>query len=215
LVFLLHAPAHAQRKHTVQSGQTLGALATRYHVSITNLAAANQLNKTSSLRVGQVLKIPPKGVVYVYPGQTLTGLAQLNKVSAKALAAANGLKPDSILRVGQRLELPGYKDDARANKTRIATLNGLVTLERPATKESLRVRLFDKAGKADPKAQERLARFLRDREHDETIRINTRLMRVLSHPRRMAIRGPADMDPAKPSTSESRAWPTRFCAITA
>ena len=181
LVFLLHAPAHAQRKHTVQQGQTLGVIAKRYRVSVTNLAAANRLKKTSNLRVGQVLRVPPKGVVYVYPGQTLTGIAQLNKVSVKKLAAANRLKPDATLRVGQRLELPGYSASAQASKARNNILNGLVTLERPASKETLRVRLFDKAGKPDPKARTRLARFLRDREKEEVTRPHTRLLRVLSY----------------------------------
>ena len=67
LVFLMHLPAYAQRKHTVRPGQTLGAIAKRYRVSVTNLAAANRLKKTSNLRIGQVLRIPPKGVVFVYP----------------------------------------------------------------------------------------------------------------------------------------------------
>jgi uncharacterized protein YcbK (DUF882 family) len=177
----MHAPAHAQRKHTVQQGQTLGAIAKRYRVSVTNLAAANRLKKTSNLRVGQVLRVPPKGVVYVYPGQTLTGIAQLNKVTVKALASANGLKPGSTLRVGQRLQLPGYSASAKASKARKTILNGLVTLERPASQETLRVRLFDKTGKPDPKSRARLARFLRDREGDEVKRPLTRLLRVLAY----------------------------------
>ena len=181
LVFLLHAPAHAQRRHTVTQGQTLGAIAKRYRVSVSNLAAANSLQKTSNLRVGQVLRIPPRGVIYVYPGQTLSGIAQLNKVSVKALARANDLEPEATLRVGQRLQLPGYSSSAKATKARNAVLNGLITLERPASKESLRVRLFNKAGKPDPKARQRLARFLRDRESDKTTRPHTRLMRVLAY----------------------------------
>lgn len=181
LVLLMHLPAHAQRKHTVQSGQTLGAIAKRYRVSVTNLAAANRLKKTSNLRVGQVLRIPPKGVVYVYPGQTLTGIAQLNKVSVKALAKANRIGPNATLRVGQRLELPGYSATAQATKARNTILNGIVTLERPASQETLRVRLFDKAGKVDPKARARLARFLRDRESDRQKRPHLRLMRVLAY----------------------------------
>ena len=180
LVLFLSASAQAQRKHSVQQGQTLGAIAKRYRVSITNLAAANRLKKTSNLRVGQVLRVPPKGVVFVYPGQTLIGIAKLNKVSVKALARANGLKPDSTLRVGQRLELPGYSVSAKEAKARNAKLSGLVTLERPASKESLRVRLFDKNGKNDPKARSRLARFLRDREKDAVRRPSVRLMRVLA-----------------------------------
>ena len=181
MVFLLHATVHAQRKHTVQQGQTLGAIAKRYRVSVTNLAAANRLKKTSNLRVGQVLRVPPKGVIYVYPGQTLTGIAQLNKVSVKALAAANRLEPGSTLRIGQRLELPGYSATAKANKARNTILNGIVTLERPASQETLRVRLFDKNGKPDPKARQRLARLLRDRDNDEAKRPHTRLMRALSY----------------------------------
>ena len=181
LVLTLHGPAHAQRKHTVQQGQTLGAIAKRYRVSVTNLAAANRLKKTSNLRVGQVLRVPPKGVVYVYPGQTLTGIAQLNKVSVKALAKANRLSPNATLRVGQRLELPGYSSTAKATKARNAVLSGLVTLERPASQETLRVRLFDKNGKVDPKSRARLARFLRDRESDDQKRPHTRLMRALAY----------------------------------
>ena len=180
LVLLLTVSAQAQRKHTVQQGQTLGAIAKRYRVSVTNLAAANRLKKTSNLRVGQVLRIPPKGVIFVYPGQTLSGIAKANKVSIKALAKANRLKPDSTLRVGQRLELPGHSAGAKATKVRNAKLSGLVTLERPASKESLRVRLFGKTGKIDPKARTRLARFLRDRESGDAKRPSVRIMRVLA-----------------------------------
>ena len=181
LVLVMHLPVQAQRRHTVQSGQTLGAIAKRYRVSVTNLAAANGLKKTSSLRVGQVLRVPPKGVIYVYPGQTLSGIAQLNKVSAKALAKANGLNPESTLRVGQRLELPGYSRSAKATRARNAILNGLVTLERPASQETLRVRLFDKNGKPDPKGRGRLADFLRDRESGQRKKPHARLMRVLAY----------------------------------
>ncbi len=181
LVFLLHVPAHAQRKHTVREGETLSLIANRYRVSATNLAAANRLTKTSNLRLGQVLRIPPKGVVYVYPGQTLTGIAQLNKVSVKALANANRLKPESTLRVGQRLELPGYSQSAKESKARKTIMNGLVTLARPASQETLRVRLFDVGGKPDPKARKRLGRFLRDRENDEEKSPDIRLLRVLAY----------------------------------
>ena len=181
LVLFLSAQAHAQRKHTVQTGQTLGAIAQRYRVSVTNLAAANSLKKTSNLRVGQVLRIPPKGVIYVYPGQTLTGIAQLNKVSKEALARANGLKPESTLRVGQRLELPGYSANAKATKAQNTVLHGLVTLERPASNETLRVHLFDERGKLDAKARARLGRFLRDRETDDVKLPNVRLMRALTY----------------------------------
>ncbi|MEM7138922.1 MAG: LysM peptidoglycan-binding domain-containing protein [Myxococcota bacterium] len=181
MALVMGAPAHAQRKHTVKQGQTLGAIAKRYKVSVMNLAAANRLKKTSSLRVGQVLRVPPKGVVFVYPGQTLSGLAKANKVSVKALAKANRLKPDATLRVGQRLELPGYRARAQETESRNAKLGGLVILERPANHETLRVKLFDSKGKVIPKGRQKLARFLRDRESGEVRRPHVRLMRVLSY----------------------------------
>ncbi|MGB5809079.1 MAG: LysM peptidoglycan-binding domain-containing protein [Polyangiales bacterium] len=180
LVLCMGVPAAAQRKHTVKEGQTLGAIAKRYRVSVTNLAAANRLKKTSSLRVGQVLRVPPKGVVFVYPGQTLIGIAKLNKVSVKALAGANGLKRDASLRVGQRLELPGYRAKAEETQADNKTLSGTVILERPASKETLRVRLFDSRGRVNVKGRQSLARFLRDRESGDVRRPHPRLMRTLT-----------------------------------
>ncbi len=173
--------AEAQRRHTVKQGQTLGVIAKRYKVSVMNLAAANQLKKTANLRVGQVLRVPPPGVVFVYPGQTLSGIAKLNKVSIKALAKENRLKPDATLKLWQRLHLPGHNRQLQQEEEDQARLNGLVTLERPATKETLRVRLFHKGGQLDPKARERLAEFLRDRETGAKRRPNVRLMKVLAY----------------------------------
>ncbi len=45
--------------YTVQPGDTLAALAVRFHVSIAALVAANNLASTDRLLVGQVLRIPP------------------------------------------------------------------------------------------------------------------------------------------------------------
>lgn len=180
-VFLWHGSAHADRKHKVSEGQSLGIIAKRYGVSVTNLAAANKLQKTSNIRVGQVLKVPPKGVIYVYPGQTLGGLARANKVSIKALAQANRIKPTATLRVGQRLVLPGYSAKAKQNQERNKILNGTVTLARPSVKKSFQGRLFNASGKVLPKARAGLAQFLGDRESGKSKPPSERLMRVLAH----------------------------------
>ena len=180
-VFLWHGSARADRKHTVREGQTLSVIAKRYGVSVTNLAAANKLKKTSNIRIGQVLKVPPKGVLYVYPGQTLGGLAKANKVSVGALARANRIKPSAPLRVGQRLVLPGYSDTEKATAERNKVLHGTVTLARPSVKKTFQGRLFDANGKPISKTRSELAGFLGDRESGKSTPPSERLMRVLAY----------------------------------
>ena len=45
-------------KYTVKSGDTLGAIATRYKVTVAAIMAANSLTNANSIKVGQVLTIP-------------------------------------------------------------------------------------------------------------------------------------------------------------
>jgi membrane-bound lytic murein transglycosylase D len=55
------ARASAARSHKVERGQTLTHIARRYGVSLERLRAANGLGRSSSLRAGQVLRIPQGG----------------------------------------------------------------------------------------------------------------------------------------------------------
>src|SRR5512133_3677300 len=53
----------AQRIHTVVDGQTLGAIARRYGITVDELRAANQLPSGSRLKIGQRLLVPSPGEV--------------------------------------------------------------------------------------------------------------------------------------------------------
>ncbi len=53
------AASNTPREHTIQPGETLSGLAVRYAVSTTELRRYNKL-RDDRIRVGQVLKIPPK-----------------------------------------------------------------------------------------------------------------------------------------------------------
>ena len=68
---LLGGVAHAQATHVVRPGQSLARIARRYHVSVGDLAAANGLASSASVRPGQELRIPEAGVAYVRAGETL------------------------------------------------------------------------------------------------------------------------------------------------
>ncbi|KKW44719.1 MAG: Peptidase M23B, partial [Parcubacteria group bacterium GW2011_GWA2_56_7] len=75
-------PSIAARKevvtHIVQEGETLGAIAERYGVSVSTLLWANNLSFRSLLKIGQGLAIPPvDGVIHtVRSGDTISAIAR-------------------------------------------------------------------------------------------------------------------------------------------
>jgi murein DD-endopeptidase MepM/ murein hydrolase activator NlpD len=95
------------RTHTVQSGDTLTGIASRYGVSMMTVWWANKLTSKDDLHVGQKLTIPPVNglVVTVKLGDTLDALAAQYKVDAADVVAVNELE-DPTLIIGQTLILP-------------------------------------------------------------------------------------------------------------
>jgi uncharacterized protein YcbK (DUF882 family) len=116
LCLLWASPGEAQRRHTVRAGHSLARIAKHHRVDVYDLAAHNRMRPNDTIRPGQVLEVPPRGIVYVRPGWSLHKVARAHKVSVKALARANRMKPSDPLRAGQRLELPGYRAVTRAKK---------------------------------------------------------------------------------------------------
>ena len=56
-------PLQGERVHLVQPGDTLGHIAARHTVSVTDLVAVNGLDDPDHITVGQRLRIPvPEGV---------------------------------------------------------------------------------------------------------------------------------------------------------
>ena len=107
----------------IRPGDTLSRIASRHGVSTRALARANGLSLRSTLRIGQVLRIPGRSAsaaraepsstatssgasVRVRSGDTLSEIASRHGTNASALARANGISTRSTLRVGQSLRLP-------------------------------------------------------------------------------------------------------------
>lgn len=119
------APKTAARRHTVRSGDTLGALARRYGVSVGALRAANGLSG-NLIRVGQSLKVPAPGarvagpaplppgtearLVYRYvrvgSGENAQSLAARHRITPDQLRRLNGLSSVRQVHAGQRLLVP-------------------------------------------------------------------------------------------------------------
>ena len=112
-------------KHTVRSGESLSILGERYSVAASELKSYNHL-KSSSLRIGQVLKIPPNYQLFVRndsssvsnkvptqaqvhtvkSGESLSVIASRYGSSTNELKSYNKLR-STTLAVGQKLKIPG------------------------------------------------------------------------------------------------------------
>ena len=118
------------RRHTVRSGDTLGAIAVRYRVSERQLMALNGLSSADYLEVGQTLRLPGgvtagKGRHTVQSGDTLGGIAARYRVSERQLMALNDLASADYLEVGQTLRLPGgVASGVKAGKGRHTVRSG-------------------------------------------------------------------------------------------
>lgn len=125
-------------KHTVRSGESLSVLARRYSVTSNELKSFNHL-KSNSLRIGQVLSIPPNYQVaaneptsqqnaapvrrkaqthVVKRGESLSVIAAKYQQSTKTLAEYNQLR-STTLAIGQKINIPGDVQPSVASTTAV------------------------------------------------------------------------------------------------
>ena len=120
-----------QQTHVVKSGENLTAIAQKYHLQLNYLAELNGLSRTSTVRIGQKLKIAgdlpevekevATAVVkstapvstsrntesyVVKSGESLNSIANRVGMSVTELAELNDLSARAGLRVGQKIALP-------------------------------------------------------------------------------------------------------------
>jgi LysM repeat protein len=116
LAVALTASASGVTLIRVHSGDTLSAIAARYHTSVSQLIALNNLPGAGNLiYAGQGLKIPGSAgtsaamgtiVHTVVRGDTLDGIAERYHVSARTIARRNHLPRSLVVVLGQRLAIP-------------------------------------------------------------------------------------------------------------
>jgi len=117
------APVAATVQHTVATGDTVSALATRYGTTTTAIVAANGLDGRALIRIGQALAIPgttaaPTAAPMATPaptsatthavaaGDTVSAIARRYGSTTAAIVAANGLGANALIRIGQSLTIP-------------------------------------------------------------------------------------------------------------
>lgn len=90
--------------HTVLAGQTLFQICKKYKISEAHIREFNNMS-SSSVQVGQQLKIPVNGLHVVQAGETLSSLARKYNTNIAELKQINALKSDN-LQLGQQLTIP-------------------------------------------------------------------------------------------------------------
>lgn len=119
-------PATSARTHVVGRGESLGSIASRFGLTIQQLARANGITDPSRIMAGSLLRIaadapPPPGggarstgTHVVRPGESLSTIASRYGTSVARLVGANDLADPNRIVAGQRLTVPGSPGSAWA-----------------------------------------------------------------------------------------------------
>jgi len=99
------------REHFVARGETLGAIAARYHVTVDDILGANRGLHARSLRVGQVLSIPTTGV---RPADRALYASDAPRRSARRATASR-----YMLSTAARLPAPAHAPASGAHRTHV------------------------------------------------------------------------------------------------
>jgi len=129
--------------YTVQSGDTLTAIANRYNLSLEQIASLNGISRPAGLRTGQRLKLSGEPVSVeeskasttaansdihiVKSGETLNSIARKYHLQLNYLAALNDLPRTAALRIGQRLKIEGDLDSSSNRAAESAAVSSAST----------------------------------------------------------------------------------------
>ncbi len=107
--------------YRVQSGDTLGQIASRFGLEMDTLISFNQIEDVRRLQIGDTYRIPNRdGLLYtVKRGDNLATIASVNGSTVNGILDANDLLSQNIIE-GQVLFIPG----ARLNETELKLILG-------------------------------------------------------------------------------------------
>ena len=94
--------------YIVKSGDTLGSIAEQFHISTNTIRWANDLGKSSKIKIGDKLTIlPVSGVRYtVKKGDTISGIAKKFGADSNEIITSNELEHGAAIKVDTELIIP-------------------------------------------------------------------------------------------------------------
>jgi murein DD-endopeptidase MepM/ murein hydrolase activator NlpD len=115
------APASAATVHVVNHGDTLHSIAHRYHVTVGELARANNLDAGAKLKLGTRLNVPAK-VAAAAPGAPVAAPQPIAAAPVAAPKLASAAAPQQSARLAQAS--PTAEDDAPPAATKASETTG-------------------------------------------------------------------------------------------
>ena len=109
LVFLYLSQTSGNAKnHTIAKGETLGIIAKKYGLTISDLAQHNRISNPNRVKVGQKITIPKKSfsINYIIKiGDTLSSIAKKHQTTTASIAKVNSISNPRKLKPGQKLKI--------------------------------------------------------------------------------------------------------------
>ena len=105
---VLNPVVYQTREYTVNRGEHISLLASRYHLRMSTLISVNRIKRAKNLKAGQTIHIPNiDGLLYdIQPGDNLERIAKKFDLNMGALIDINQLQSE-VLQIGHSLFIPG------------------------------------------------------------------------------------------------------------
>ncbi len=109
LVYLCLSQVSGNAKnHTIAKGETLGIIAKKYGLTISELAKHNGISNPNRVKVGQKINIPENSVSINYTvkrGDTLSSIAKKHQTTPNNISKTNNISDPRKLKPGQKLKI--------------------------------------------------------------------------------------------------------------
>jgi len=98
-------------EYTVEEGETLSSIATKFNISLNTVLLANNLTKNSQIKPGaQLIILPVTGIIYhVKKGDTISVIAEKYKGKVDEMVAINSLSDEGDIYIGDIIIIPNGK----------------------------------------------------------------------------------------------------------